>query len=124
MRYNLYCSPKPYGTSVPPFSSTKGCLPSNSSVIKLLYIQQFDNSPLGNLLTTILPNEKSLAYQAPPWWFFSFLGPLSIVSLFLRVWPQVFPLTLLVLEIDARAKLAIQMMYIKVMRVYLKAAAA
>ena len=60
---NLYCSPKPYGTSVSPFSSTKGYLPSNSSVRKLLSIQQFDNSPLINLLTMILPNGKTLAYN-------------------------------------------------------------
>ena len=63
MRYNLYCGPKPYGTSVPPFSSTKVYLPSNLSVSKLLSIQQFDNFPLINLLTTILPNGKPLAYQ-------------------------------------------------------------
>ena len=64
MRYNLYCSPKPYGTSVPPFSSTKCYLPSNSSVSKLLSIQHFDNIPLVNLLTTILPNGKPLAHQS------------------------------------------------------------
>ena len=45
------------------FYSTKGYLPSNLSVRKLLSIQQFDNIHLINLLTTILPNVKSLAYQ-------------------------------------------------------------
>ena len=64
MRYNLYCSPKPCVTSVPTFSSTKGYLPSNSLVSKLLSIQQLENIPLINLLTTILPNEKTLAYQS------------------------------------------------------------
>ena len=64
MRYNLYCSPKPHGTSVPPFSSKKGYLLSNFSVRKLLSIQQFYNSPLINSLTTILPNGKTLACQS------------------------------------------------------------
>ena len=64
MRYNLYCRPKPYGTSVPTFPYTKGYLPSNLSVSKLISIQQFDNIPLVNLLTTILPNGKPLAYQS------------------------------------------------------------
>ena len=64
MRYNLYCSLKPYGISLPPFPSTMGYLPSNFSVIKLLPIRQFENSPLVNLLTTILPNGKPLAYQS------------------------------------------------------------
>ena len=64
MRYNLYCTHKPYVTSVPHFSSTKGSLPSNSSVRKLLSIQQFENSPLINLLTRILPNGKPLACQS------------------------------------------------------------
>ena len=63
VRYELYCSHKPYGTSEPPFSSTKGYLPSILSVRKLLYIQQFYNSLLINLLTTILPNGNTLAYQ-------------------------------------------------------------
>ena len=63
-RYDLYCSHKPYGTSEPPFSFTKGYLPSISSVSKLFSIQQFDNSHLINLLTTILPNGKTLAYQS------------------------------------------------------------
>ena len=65
MIYNLYCSPKPYGTSVPPFYSTRGYLPSNSLFRKLLYIQQFDNISIINLLTTILPDGKPLAYQRP-----------------------------------------------------------
>ena len=57
VRYDLYCSHKPYGTSKPPFPSTKGCLPWITSIRKLLSIQQFDNSLLINLLTTILPME-------------------------------------------------------------------
>ena len=38
-------------------------MPPNLSVRKLLSIQQFDNIPLINLLTTILPNGKTFAYQ-------------------------------------------------------------
>ena len=64
MRYNIYCSPKPNGTSVPLFLSTKGYLSSKLSVRKLLSIQQFDNIPLVNLLTTFLPNGKTLSYQS------------------------------------------------------------
>ena len=60
VRYELYC----YGTSEPPFYSTKGYPPSILSVSKLLSIQQFNNSLLINLLTTILPNGKTLAYQS------------------------------------------------------------
>ena len=45
------------------FPSTRGDLPSSTSVRKLLSIQQFDNSLLINLLTTILPNGNTLAYQ-------------------------------------------------------------
>ena len=57
MRYDHYCSQKTYGTSEPTFSSTKGYLPSITLISKLLSIQQFDNSLLINLLTTILPME-------------------------------------------------------------------
>ena len=64
--YDLYCSHKPYGTSEPPFSSTKGYLPSIFSVRKLLSIQQFNNSHLINLLTTILPNVTSSAPRSAP----------------------------------------------------------
>ena len=64
MRYDLYGSHKPYGTYEPPFSSTKGYLPSISSVSRLLSIQQYDNSHLITLLMTILPNGKTLAYQS------------------------------------------------------------
>ena len=57
VRYDLYFSHKPYGTYEPPFSSTKGYLPSITSISKLISIQQFNNSLLINLLTTILPME-------------------------------------------------------------------
>ena len=63
MRYDLYCSHKPYGTSEPTFPPRKNYLPSITSVSKLLYIQQSDNSLLINLLTTISPNGNTLAYQ-------------------------------------------------------------
>ena len=62
--YDLYCSHKHYGTSEPTFPSTKGYPPSISSVRKLLSIQQFDNSFLINLLTTILSNGKILVYPS------------------------------------------------------------
>ena len=55
MRYDSYCSHKPYSTSEPPFSSTKGYLTSIMSISKLQYIQQINNSLLIILLTTILP---------------------------------------------------------------------
>ena len=57
VRYDSYCSHKPYGTSETPFSSTKGYLPSITSISKLQYIQQINNSLLIILLTTILPME-------------------------------------------------------------------
>ena len=40
VRYDSYCSHKPHGTSKPPFSSTKGYLPSITSISKIQSIQQ------------------------------------------------------------------------------------
>ena len=40
VRYDYYCSHKPYGTSEPPFPSTKGYLPSITSISKIQSIQQ------------------------------------------------------------------------------------
>ena len=57
VRYDSYCSHKTYGTSEPPFPSTKGYMPSITSIIKLQSIKQINNSLLINLLTMILPME-------------------------------------------------------------------
>ena len=40
VRYDSYCSHTPYGTSEPPFSSTKGYLPSIMSISKIQSILQ------------------------------------------------------------------------------------
>ena len=93
MRYNLYFSPKPYGIYVPPLSSTKGYLPSNLSVRKLLSIQQFDNSPLINLLTKILPNGRNLSLSLG-WIMFSTMKKLGsyiiLVKIFYQILIQIF----------------------------------
>ena len=40
VRYESYCRHKPHGISKPPFPSTKGYLPSITSISKIQYILQ------------------------------------------------------------------------------------
>ena len=61
VRYDSYYSHKPYGTSEPPFSSTKGYLPSIMSISKIQYIQQ---QLTHNFTNGDLTNGKTLAYQS------------------------------------------------------------
>ena len=59
VRYDSYCSHKPHGTSKPPFSSTKGYLPSITSISKIQSILQqlthnFTNDNLTNGKTIVI----------------------------------------------------------------------